>query len=217
LKKKIVLFVGSGISFATDLPNTQFITDRLLNGSWSSHTDNRFYRESNKQAASDPWVPRLQSFLKLLKSRADRYAALKSALLASYEDLYFICEQIDNEESGEIVNPVVQPFVEQLRAEVLPLCHPFDPPLGHISINLKTLARQSLSFMESVVESMVATSSPPKGLNLISELARESDLELTIASLNHDTLIERIFEKEGILFTDGFGTAGRRLLMVRRA
>jgi hypothetical protein len=155
--------------------------------------------------AAAPWVPRLQSFLKLLKSHADRYAALKYLPTATYEDLYFMCEQIENEESWEIDNPVVQPFVEQLRSEVGPLCHPFPPPHESEEITLKILAQESGSFIECVVESMVATSSPPKGLNLISELARESDLELTIASLNHDTLIERNLEREGIHFADGFG------------
>jgi hypothetical protein len=70
---------------------------------------------------------------------------------------------------------------------------------------LGSLAEQACYFIESVVAGELR----PKviaGFDLILELATARDIEqLTIVTLNHDTLVEQFLSENGVNFVDGFG------------
>ncbi|MCX6900976.1 MAG: SIR2 family protein [Verrucomicrobia bacterium] len=205
MSKKVMLFFGSGISFETGLPTVQQVTDRLLNGWWWRHTDGRYYAEGTPGVVSVPLVPRLQSFLKVLLSHADSYAAQRCLSTATYEDLYFLCQQIRDEESGEIDNPAMRPFIDLIRPQVEPFFKPFEPPDDTEELNLKKFADESCRFIECAVEYLLTTKNSPKGLGLVKQLAKQPNLTLDIVTLNHDTVLETMFDSAGIPYSDGFG------------
>ena len=66
---KILLFLGSGISFPSNLPNVNELTTKVLNDSYHDHTDQTFYQGNHPSEyfQEQNIVPRLQAFLKLLK------------------------------------------------------------------------------------------------------------------------------------------------------
>lgn len=204
MTKKVMLFLGSGVSYATGLPTVQRITDCLLNGWWWKHTDERFYCDGSPSVGSVPVAPRAQSFLKELRSHADAYAAQKYESTATYEDLYFLCQQIEDEETGEIFNPAMRPFVELLRHKIEPFCQPYQPPNEDRVETLQSLASESCRLIECVVERLLATKNTPIGLGLIQELAQAPETEMTIATLNHDLLVETVLGSVVINYADGF-------------
>jgi hypothetical protein len=204
MNRSVILFLGSGISYDSGLPTVRGITDSLFDGEWSARPGDGFCPGSSGGVASAPWVPKLREFLRVLSSHADRYATRRRQSPATYEDLYFLCQQIRDEETSEIDNPAIQPFCDLIRNEIGPLCQRFEPPNQEIEVNLGEFARKSCQFIECVVENSLATCVSPKGLGLVGQLAHEPGVKLTITTLNHDLLVERSLETQAIPYADGY-------------
>jgi hypothetical protein len=121
----------------------------------------------------------------------------------TYEDLFYLCEQIRLWNIGLVDNSLVTPLMEIIE-------HKAGRLLTGRSImarmsDLGSLAEKACFFIESVV----ADELRPKGivgLDLILELATAPYIEqLNIVTLNHDTLIEQFLAENKVEFIDGFG------------
>ncbi len=205
---ELMLFLGSGVSFAFGLPDVSKITTSLLDEEWHSCSDRTFgyggepnphpiYQSSNI-------APRLQKFLKILKESCDKYLSKRRQRESTYEDLFYICQQITDNYNFEIDNPLIVPFIAQLKKQTKELCTPV-PVLGR-EIDLATLASESCDLIQCVVWYAFYNREKPKGLDLVIELTRNKKLEeLIIATLNHDLLIEQLMFDNDIEYVDGFG------------
>ncbi|MDB6121429.1 MAG: hypothetical protein JWQ71_422 [Pedosphaera sp.] len=201
---KLLLLLGSGVSFASKLPNVQEITNQVITGAWYRHTDSNYYRvREGSGNQHDAWVRRLQNFLKLLKEFADAYFQTKNRGEATYEDLFFIARAVEDEVSGNTVNPILQPFLKGIEQQLENLAQPIKPI--ETGFNSAELARKSCEFIECVVWHSLPANTTPEGLDLLIELFESSKLETyDICTLNHDLLIERKFELSGYKYIDGF-------------
>lgn len=204
---KVLLFLGSGISFPSKLPNVNELTRKVLNDSWYNKPDQMFYPGNYppNYFQERNIVPRLQGFLKLLKEFADEYFLNRERFEANYEDLFYLCQQIADDQSHEIDNPAILPFIEKLTVLSGKLFNPL-PYQPELEINLKLLASRSCDFIQCVVRDSLFTTEKPQGLDLLLELVRNKNIEnLDIAMLNHDLLIEHLFQNNNVKFIDGFG------------
>ncbi len=207
---KVMLFLGSGISLRSGLPTTDDITNSLLNDKWHDHTDNNFYK--GEHPGGEFWqsmniVPKLQEFLKLLKENYDEYLKTKREIKSNYEDLFYICQQINNEYNGEIENPLIYAFLENLQEKTTEICKPI-PNRKEKKINLDFLASRSLDLIQCVVWDKLYFNGDPQGLELILNLIKNKNVEnLDIVTLNHDLLVEILLNNNNIEFVDGFGEA----------
>jgi len=198
----VLLFLGSGVSFPSGLPDIHTITNRILKEKWYEHTDKNFYsgEHSNEYLRKDDITPKVQKFLNILKEFADPYFRSRTGRETNYEDLFYICQQIEDNETLEINNPLIDPFIRLLQFKLIG-----EDLLS--SIELKRLAERAKALIQCVVwDSLSFNRNPkaPKGFDLILELKEKVNF-IDIATLNHDTLIEAFLQKHDIKYADGFG------------
>lgn len=202
---RILLFLGSGISYPSGLPDIRKITDCILYEEWHSHTDEDFYSgpQPNEFFKSSNWVTRIQPFLRRLKFYADDYAQIKGERKASYEELYFLCKQIQEEEYTNTVNPLLCRSIQEIKSRVQDLLEPLPLSLGK-QIELAKLASRACDFIEAVLHRKLWFNHQPKGLDILGDLASQDFKSLKIFTLNHDFLVERYFQQNRIPCVDGF-------------
>src|SRR5438445_4793545 len=88
---KMLLFLGSGVSLESGMPDVRKITDAVLNGAWQSHSDSNFYPGlPAPKYLPEKSVTRLQDFLRLLKNCADEYLQKRRGGQPTYEDLFYM-------------------------------------------------------------------------------------------------------------------------------
>ncbi|MCX6340515.1 MAG: SIR2 family protein [Candidatus Aureabacteria bacterium] len=206
MNMKIILFLGSGVSFPTGLPCAKKVTDSILSDEWHSCSDGIFRPgpEPNQYFRDDNLAPCLQQFLKLLKEYADAYYSNKHRPESNYEDLYYLAQQIEDEELGEIFNPAIRPFVEEIKNKTVALCS--REQFGIKDLTFRELGWKACIFIEYALWQLLGTNNNPEGMNLIKELALSPEVEaLDILTLNHDILVERFLSRNGIQYADGFG------------
>lgn len=202
---KLLLFLGSGISFASGLPNADKITSMLLEDYWYKHTDQTFSYGQHPNEADRPYqyVDRLQEFLVMLQDSANSYLINRKRPQATYEDIFYLAQQISDDLDWEIDNPAITPFIEQIKDDTTHLCDPI-PTIP--KIDLSFLASESCKLIQCVVWSALYKESAPVGIDLIKKLALDSRVDrLDIGTLNHDLLVESLLSEASADFVDGFG------------
>lgn len=198
----MIIFLGSGVSRPTNLPGVNDLLDAILWGEWHKHTDQLFYPGPNHQLYTDDPTDSVQRFLRYLKGLVDATHAKRGQEPANYEDLFFLIKQIGDQERGESRNAALESFIEAVRSEL----HAFPVDQMHFMGGLSFLAAMAelaSVLIQSVVHHKLATKENPKGLDLIVEIAAQHPV--TVVTLNHDLLIERVFDDAGISFDGGFG------------
>ena len=142
-----------------------------------------------------------------LAREGDRYVAHGAThrTATTYEDVFALCQQIDDWMHGLSDNALATPLLERLEQSAGTIVHETGSEARIVAIG--QLAREAKFFIEAVVgDALRATR--PRGLDLLLELiaAREFG-QITIVTLNHDTLVEQLLAGAGIRVVDGFGDA----------
>lgn len=195
---RLMLFFGSGISYISELPNVDKITKELLHGKWHSHTDQNFYPGDapNHYFELGNLVPRLQKFLSIvMKTTGDLIEN------PTYEDYFYLVQQIAYYKLQEIDNPAIFRFVQALEEKTRDL---YESTRWEQSVNLKLLAIKSCDFIQCVVWHLLQKPVQIDGLTIIGDLHKYG-LKFDIATLNHDLLVERYLSDNHIGYFDGFG------------
>lgn len=213
----MLLFLGSGASFKSGLPSVEKLTNLVRGKLEAEWITARFKIEPGQ---SLPFLEastraRVQALLDLLfaideenrKSIACYWAGKEFRRSGSiyrkfttYEDLFYLCEQIrwngealiDEAPVGAFVN-----LVESRAGSILPS----DCQEARL-VSLYALARAASQLIEFAVERSLRCNSP-LGLGAAMDLAERTKLD--VVTLNHDTLLEQAFRMRGIHFSDGFG------------
>ena len=194
----MILFLGSGVSLASKLPSVSEIKTELLK------------TEDN---------PRLSKLFELLidldtdylihsapfkdSSGEKGYTGQIFRAETTYEDLFYLIDQIVTNGEGLKADVTIGTFVEFLRRKA----RSFLKGRTKIeqAVDLHFLAMEARKFIESKVASLLRTREV-KGLDLVLELTRSLLVsKLNIVTLNHDTLVEQLLLANKIKFTDGFG------------
>jgi len=199
----LLLFLGSGVSYASSLPNVDEITDSIFSNQWHKNSDQTFSPGTHPTPyfRKIDITPRLQEFLQIIKSYSDKYFLKRSSRKTTYEDLFFICQQICDNEKYEIDNPAIQPFINLIKKKTKHLCTSIEN--SHEVIDLTALVSYSLVMINCIVHQALYTKKEPQGLNLITDLAKSYE-NIDIVTLNHDLLIENVMNGKNIKFIDGF-------------
>lgn len=204
--KSILFFFGSGVSFPSGLPSANEITNKILIGEWNRHTDSNFYpgRNTNPVFAKNDITPKIQIFLKFIKEYADEYFAKRMIGEANYEHIYFIVNQLHNELTFESDNPALKPFIQFIENkfdfENNKEFFEYDKPIG-----FKDLVWRSEDFINCVIWQSLYSENDPIGFELITEILNfNKNLNLDIATLNHDLILEKYLDNNSITFFDGF-------------
>jgi hypothetical protein len=203
-----MLFLGSGISLPTwekersvsgeDIPHVAGITRSVLSGLWKRNGETFESRGVGEPPCED--ADRCQRFLQRLAWRVSPYFNDRRGDV-NYEDLFYITDELRSTK----INPVIQPFTEQMRAACNDLC--WQPAASPQWIEFSDLCEQVCDFVRCVVSQQLRRNVTPHGMDLIRDLAQQastgSDIKrLAICTLNHDALVEKLLD--GINYEDGF-------------
>jgi hypothetical protein len=216
---KLILFLGAGVSVPSDLPKVDDLTHFIFSKPYHQVSYNEFgpgFQPDPPAQTTDETI-RVRRLLELLREHDERdiklagyspvdkrsSGAIFRGVETTYEDLFYLCQQISLWGNGLVDNSMVTPLMEVVERQAGGLLVGEDV-LARMS-NLASLAQHACFFIESVV----AGELQPKfvaGFDLIHELATANDVEqLTIVTLNHDTLIEQYLMEKEVEFVDGFG------------
>jgi len=210
LSSKLVFLFGSGVSIPAGMPSTKDITDQVLSANnIMRHTDGNYYFGQPLYAhvgIPDEYVPRVKNFIEILMPEIGRYYNYNPERKTNYEDIYYVVSQIHDSELEELDNPVAQPFIDKIRANVESLLQGKE---GETRKNwrLHELADETTHYIADIAWNML--SKKPNRLdylNLVKDISRDNNLShIDIFTLNHDTVLEQCLCQNNIPFNDGFG------------
>jgi hypothetical protein len=123
--------------------------------------------------------------------------------VTTYEDLFFLCDQIFYWANGLADHAQTTAFMEAIEQRAGDLL--VGATHERRMFDLGKLGRPGRELIESTVAA-VLNRRYLDGFDLLHELARDGDVdELNIVTLNHDTLVEQFFGERGVEYVDGFG------------
>src|SRR5438552_15064 len=111
---KPLIFFGSGVSRPHGLPNVNELTNAIFENRWVKRGDSNFY-PAQKDGSQCRATRRCQEFLRRLLKRVTPYYRRQRRTLPNYEDLFFLIEQLQNDELGWDDNAAVQSFREEIK------------------------------------------------------------------------------------------------------
>jgi hypothetical protein len=201
---KIGFLFGAGVSLP-DAPTTKELTDILLKGDNVHRLSDGTYRLSKEKnpALDDPEsIQRIRSLLEFLRRQADDFFSQRKlhSRTAHYEDLYYSVTQL-----ADAVDDYENPAVGALLVEAEQrFAMPQLPCASGFQSN--DLFEETRRYIKGIISHSLISLQPPQGhLRQIVQAAKDECFSrVEIFTLNHDPLIERTLEKEGIPFSNGF-------------
>ena len=216
---KLILFLGAGVSVPSGLPKVDGLTDSIFSKAYHQVSYNQFSPGLQPDPAlqAEDVTPRIRQLLQLLREHDERdikragyspsdkrsSGAIFRGANTTYEDLFYLCQQISLWGKGLVDNSLVTPLMEIIERQSGELLVG-ESTMARMS-NLASLAEQACFFTESVVAGELRTK-VVAGFDLIHELATANNVEqMNIVTLNHDTLVEQFLMERKVDFVDGFG------------
>lgn len=197
--KNVSFLFGSGVSICAGMSSTSEITSRILLGRNIQRRSADFYVIS-ENSIQDPHVKRIVRFLRRIKIELDRSGICRDC---NYEDLSFIASQI-RDYVVEYPNPIVQPFVDRILPDLFESLQPsnsFQPKW-----NVHELAGHAVKYIKDVVSALLETGSKAAPyLEFVLDAHKDNAVnQLSVFTLNHDTLLENKLSSANIDYCDGF-------------
>jgi hypothetical protein len=162
---RFTFLLGSGISCVAGLPNVQMLSCAVASS------------VSGAEA-------RLLEVIKLLS------AATHGDGRDSYEDWYFVADQIAQHEGGNFENPGLLPLMEHLRCTLDVINDGVMATAENLCVAIETTIRRELRVKDPKPD--VAFS------GLVEAIRRDAGTTFRFFSLNHDLLLESFLKKNGI-------------------
>jgi hypothetical protein len=217
---RLLLFLGAGVSAPSGLPTAAKLTDQILRDVYYHDGTGVFKPGQHPDPASrrDDLTRRIRRFLRLLMKHDTRdikrvgYYPVRGGFRSSgaifrgtstYEDLFFLCQQISLWNMGLSDNSLTTPFMEYIERRAGGLLR--GRTIKARMSDLATLGEYACYLIESIVAETLSVKYVA-GFNLILELATSPQIEqLNIVTLNHDTLVEQFLAANEVGVVDGFG------------
>jgi hypothetical protein len=197
----LILFLGAGVSKASGLPLTGELTDAILH----SPPPIGGGHPRDPRPPSGDLLERIQRLLRIMADGDTRDAKSTAVFRGptSYEDLFYLCEEMTNWRIGLADNSILTPFMKALERRARRILS--GESVAARLNNLGLLASHARTFIQSA-STRALRGGTPSGLDLIVELARAEPIkQLNIVTLNHDTLVEQLLAENGVEVADGFG------------
>ena len=175
------------------------ITNAALAHGWEKHSDSRFYTAAGPSTGEALLA---QEFLRSLKDYIDPHLRIRESREGNYEDLYAAALQIVQDETFEIVNPLISTSLSEIMCNSEKL---WRQQPAHIDDNaFASLADRATELIQWTVFHLLDPVRVPVGMDALASVAGIVD-QCDVFTLNHDLLIERLFDQFGVDYADGFG------------
>lgn len=200
---KLVLFLGAGVSIPSGLPTVRKLTERLFVPTPADSDDTRRIRALLAVIMEHDTIDIERVGLVPTANGFQSSGAIYRSGGTTYEDLFYLCQEITLWQQGLTDNSLATPFMECIQEKAGDLL------LGScVDSRIFDLGCQGYR-MSSYIEHVVTNTLRQKyieGFDLIGELVTDRNVEqLNIVTLNHDTLVEQFLADKQVRFADGFG------------
>jgi hypothetical protein len=207
-KYEVIFLFGSGISIPSGLSGVMDITDSIFTEPYFEHTDQSMIRgeHPSEYLRNHYDVKPIQNFLQLIREKCQNYfrTRLGENQLCTYEDLYFIADQIISERKGFNDNLALQPFIDQIAELSFTIRQNYTKYPQTEVIPIEEICEKSKTLIETVVKYGL-WDRDVVGLDSIASLVNDKSINKShIFTLNHDTLLEKLFSDNCLEFSDGF-------------
>ncbi len=182
-RNKVLLFVGSGISYDPDLPSVDQLSSRILSISPDELGPTHPFCCSKSPINNPTCALGAQQFLRWLAE----FSAANGLTNPNYEDLHSLCQKIEQSNFAPRIDPTHRRLIDFIRGKLV--ATEFFESNGE---SLQECALQARIFIEyTVKQELLTPEHEPKNLEKIIEYVEILGPEnLDIITLNHDTLIE---------------------------
>lgn len=222
LMSHVLLFLGSGVSRPSGMPLVDGLTEAVFktpmipaNGVYFEPRSKDELRDARQNLVPplDKTLHKLRCFLRNLQDSISHHSDQEQV---TYEDLYHSCQKIRQGIDGS--NPVAHDFAIRLAGSLVAgnrkSCL-LDASNGYnVENDLDHTADQAIRLIQGVVNSKLDDENCNiQGLQLVREVIEDPDIDrVTIATLNHDRLVERFLEGDNSQswthpYEDGFSNA----------
>ena len=195
------MLLGSGASVYAGMPTVRDITQRVLTGTSVMWTGSGWWAVDHLPPNHEVFLqelPGIVAFVGELKELCDEYFRSQDKdRETNYEDIAYVARQIEDGLSSEYENPALLPLIKRLE-------------VGR-GDELDRLTADAANYIDDIVRSLLGRAAGPfDHLAAVADALRDDDgdvADLTIATLNHDVVLERAFDLFGVEVADGFGDA----------
>jgi SIR2-like domain len=196
---KVVMLLGSGSSQHAGMPSVDQITARVLSGENAMSVGGAYRmveRLPPNHEIFNQELPKILRFVEEVEQLCDEYFESQAKeRTTNYEDIAYVARQVADGLTSEYENPAL-----------LPLNRQFGAAAGRSLYDLKNIASASADYVDDIVRSLLGKPAQAfDHLTAIVDAIRDDSVgELTIATLNHDVVLERAFAFAGVKISDGF-------------
>ena len=197
------ILLGAGSSVAAGFPTTQCLTELVLSGHGvKRHTDESYYiRGANPPTETSLFA---NSMVRRLYAQAERYYSTLAERRPNYEDIFYLAFQVSDDQAGEMENPAILSFVNELRADMSPLIEAAKDAHCHNIDSFFPLIRETRNYIADVVwRRLCCEPASQSQLDLIVHACNSVNVT-SISTLCYDTHVESFLKEKGIVLSDGF-------------
>jgi hypothetical protein len=218
---KVIVFLGSGVSLRSGLPTVANLRRRLLRSPY--HREGDYFRAGRPRDGSEGGaseIARIRLLIQLIErldrrdrrrmglARMGRRFVRSGAIYRSattYEDVFAICQLIDDWMHGLSDTAAATSLLDLLERNAGPIVDAKGKMARTVAVGQLAIATKA--FIQAVVANALRNRRIA-GLDLLLELVEARDIsQLSIVTLNHDTLVEQLMATAGVRVVDGFGEA----------
>lgn len=212
---KVQLLLGSGVSIPSGVPSVDDITKSLLNSTWSRDPFIRYQQgECSWSTNTSRFSASPEQYL-LSKVRDINDSIHKQSHFGrstTYEDVMFLILLMRSRILGREIPLRVQrllgekEFIELKKQLAKAIANYEACSLGKTVREVEFLDLCE-RFIHEAVRNLLSKEVKPIGLEFVEQIVMDKELHsLTIATLNHDTLMEDFLSSRSIAYDDGFET-----------
>ena len=199
---RTAILLGAGSSVPAGFPSTQCLTDFVVSGNgFGRHTDGTYGPAISAPPIRSPLFARCMS--RRLHAEAKRYFAVRNGRPANYEDVFHLAKQALDELAGEAENPAIRAFVNQLKADAIPLIEDTSEQNSE-QITFKELLEETINYITDIVWcTLDRKPESTKHLEIFVNACKSGHV-VGISTLCHDTHLEAFLAGRGVRLADGF-------------
>ena len=211
---RITFLLGAGASIPAGYSSTKCLTKKILaSENYYQHTDKKFY-PFDERPVTDYTTPVVRRIIDWLFKRTKEYFQNRGEPKEpDYEDIYYLASQL-RDDATELQNPALLPLICKLKCEMISwpefkeYCETYPWSISSPDIlDFNKLCSETCHYIEDIVTDLLNHNGKccTKHLEIIKTIHEVNGLELRgIATLAHDTHVERNLRSAGIKLADGF-------------
>ena len=204
--ERLCILLGAGASMAVGMRSARELTDRVVtgNGVWH-HIDGTYCFGEGNPDIPDGYTPRALAVVRWVASYLERHYFAWNRTV-TYEDIFFVLDQVRQAENWEYENPALQPFVQDM-------ARGFDGLLSGRERESRTrwttneLIDEAWKYVRDVVWNLLRpVPDELDGLGLVADACESrGGSPVDICTLNHDVVLEEHLHQRAVHYVDGFG------------